>query len=123
MKKRTGALKILSITVFFMLMNISAGDLLAFGQQDPEYPGGTITVTGRVRLVGTALLPRMVISDAEDHDWYVENADRELLASMEQRQVTVQGKAEYQDIILANGEKAGVRRFLRNIKILSEPRP
>jgi hypothetical protein len=59
-----------------------------------------------------------VISDREGRDWYVEGADREKLAMMEQQQVTVKGNAETQDIVLADGKKAGVRFILRNITLL-----
>ena len=77
-----------------------------------------LTVSGRVRLVGSALFSRIVVTDGEDNDWYVENQDREILASLEQRPVTVRGKPEYRDIIMANGKKAGVQRFLRDITIV-----
>ncbi|MDR3342038.1 MAG: hypothetical protein LBT14_04480, partial [Treponema sp.] len=80
-------------------------------------PGELIRVHGRVRLVGSMPLPGLVISDADNHDWYLEQADRALVAPYEQRILTVEGRAEYQDLILANGEKIGVRGFLRDIRI------
>jgi hypothetical protein len=43
------------------------------------------------------------------------------LAAYEQRIFTISGQTEYQDIILANGQKAGVRRFLRDIHIIETP--
>jgi hypothetical protein len=103
---------VLLLTLFF-----AGNNLMSAGLQDPDYPKGTITVTGRVRLVGTALFSSLVVTDNRNRDWYVEGADREKLARLEQRQVTVTGTAEYRDIVLADGEKAGVRRFLRNIKV------
>ena len=118
MKKRSRGRFILFVSAFFMLITLSARGLLALGQQDPEYPKGIITITGRVRLVGTAMFNNLVITDNEDHDWYVENEDRELLGNMQQRQVTVQGEAEYKELLLANGQSAGIRRYLRNIKIV-----
>jgi hypothetical protein len=82
-----------------------------------DLPRGEVTVTGRVRLVGTAVFNDLVISDGEGRDWYVEGEDREKLAGKEQQQVTVRGSAETRDIILADGKKAGVRFVLRNITL------
>jgi hypothetical protein len=62
----------------------------------------------------------LVVSDDAGRDWYVEGPDREKLAMKEQQQVTVKGKAETQDIILANGKKAGVRFILRDITLVEE---
>ncbi|MDR3172247.1 MAG: hypothetical protein LBU17_11615 [Treponema sp.] len=81
-------------------------------------PGELIRVHGRVRLVGSMPLPGLVISDVENHDWYLEQADRALVAPYEQRILTVEGRVEYQDLILANGEKIGVRGFLRDVRII-----
>jgi hypothetical protein len=100
------------------LLLLAAGTLAALGQKDPGFPKGKITVSGRVRLVGTALFPGMVITDDQDRDWYIEGEDREKLAGMEQRQVKVRGAAEYREVVLANGEQAGIRRFLKNIVVL-----
>jgi hypothetical protein len=77
-----------------------------------------IRVHGRVRLVGSMPLPALVISDADNNDWYLEHADKAAVSSYEQRTLTVEGRAEYRDLILANGEKIGVRRFLRDITII-----
>jgi hypothetical protein len=85
------------------------------------FPEGIIRVRGRVRLVGSMPMPRLVISDSGDRDWYVEDADKNRIAGYEQQTITVEGRAEYHDIILANGKKIGVRRFLRDITVI-EPR-
>jgi hypothetical protein len=99
-----------------LCLALPAGGLWALGRQD--LPKGEVTVTGRVRLVGTSFFNDIVISDGEGRDWYVEGEDREALAAKEQQQVTVRGHAESRDIILADGTKAGVRLFLRKIRIL-----
>jgi hypothetical protein len=104
--------------VLLLLLALACLPLFSFGSSDKPDNGKVITVTGRVRLVGTAAFSSLVISDKENNDWYLENDDRQKLNRMEQRQVTVKGKAEYQDMILANGKKVGVRRFLRNITII-----
>jgi hypothetical protein len=100
----------------FCLILPAAGG--AMGRKD--LPRGEVTVTGRVRLVGTAMFNDLVISDDEGRDWHVEGPDREKLALKEQQQVTVKGNAETQDIILANGKKAGVRFILRDIRPVEE---
>jgi len=77
-----------------------------------------IEVKGRVRLVGSALFAELVVSGEDGRDWYVEGADRQKLSGMEQREVTVRGRAESRDFVLANGVKAGVRWFLRDIELV-----
>jgi hypothetical protein len=110
------------VSKFFLavfLIIAAAGGLAALGQKDEEFPKGKITVSGRVRLVGTAIFSQLVITDDKDRDWYVEGEDRKKLSRMEQRTVKVKGTTEYEDIILANGENVGVRRFLRKITIVN----
>jgi hypothetical protein len=103
--------------VLLLTLLLAGTGIMSMGSEEPDYPEGTITVTGRVRLVGTALFSSLVLTDERNRDWYVEGPDREKLARLEQQQVTVTGTAEYQDIILAGGGKAGIRRFLRDIKV------
>jgi hypothetical protein len=80
-----------------------------------------LQVRGRVRLVGSMPLTSLVITDNDRHDWYVEGADRELIRNYEQGTIVVEGRPEYEDMILANGEKLGVRRYLRDIRIIAGP--
>jgi hypothetical protein len=102
---------------FLFFFILPAGGLWALGQKD-NLPRGEITVTGTVRLVGTAYFNDIVITDSEDNDWYVEGEDRKKLSLLEQEQVTVKGVTEYEDIILADRTKAGIRRYLRKITVL-----
>jgi hypothetical protein len=101
---------------FLLCVILPIGEAWSLGSRD--MPRGEITVTGRVRLVGTVRFNSIVVTDSNGNDWYVEEKDREKLASLEQRQVTVKGVTEYEDIILADGRKAGIRRFLRNITLV-----
>ena len=82
---------------------------------------GEVTVSGRVRLVGSALFSHLVISDAENRDWYISSDEQKKLASFEQRGITVKGNAFAQDLILANGENIGIRYTLRDI-VIGEPK-
>jgi hypothetical protein len=77
-----------------------------------------LEVRGKVRLVGNMPFPELVISD-DEHDWYLEGADEVLLRGYEQQIVHIEGRPEYHDLILANGQKIGIRHLLRNIKIIS----
>jgi hypothetical protein len=118
MTKRKPSRRLLAAALSICFIFLVSGSMMSMGQNDPNYPKGKITVSGRVRLVGTAIFSSLVITDEKDRDWYIEGADREKLFRMEQRTVKVKGTAEYQDIILANGENVGVRRFLRKITII-----
>ncbi|MDR3139545.1 MAG: hypothetical protein LBT95_07700 [Treponema sp.] len=90
-------------------------------EEKEAFPEGILSIRGKVRLVGNMPFPRLVITDESNRDWYLEGPDRDLLAAYEQRSLGVSGRAEYQDIILANGVKAGVRRFLRDIRVIETP--
>ncbi|MDR1430002.1 MAG: hypothetical protein LBI85_06900 [Spirochaetaceae bacterium] len=79
----------------------------------------TLRIEGRVRLVGNMPFPGVVITDDRNNDWYVEDADRELVKDRQQEMVTVEGTPEYRDLVLANGEKIGVKRYLRNIRVIA----
>jgi hypothetical protein len=78
---------------------------------------GELLLSGRVRLVGSALFPRLALTDEEGRDWFVEGADRRLLAPYEQCRVKVRGRPEYREIILAKGQRAGTERFLRALRL------
>jgi hypothetical protein len=93
------------------------------GSEEAAAPGEqrVLRVTGTVRLVGSMPFPRLVLSDSEGSDWYVEGNDRDLIEPYQQQRLTIEGTAVYEDIILANGEKTGVRGFLRNIRLIAVP--
>jgi hypothetical protein len=80
-----------------------------------------VLVKGRVRLVGTDLFSNLVITDEKDQDWYVEEKDRSLLSRYQQQTLTVKGRPDYRDFVLANGKKAGVRSYLLDISIVQKP--
>jgi hypothetical protein len=79
-----------------------------------------IRVRGRVRLVGSEPFPEILISDENGVDWYPEGREGRALLPYQQRIITVEGQADTLELILANGEYAGVRRILRNIRIQAE---
>jgi hypothetical protein len=114
-----------AVLLFFSFFCVEAwgkeGEPVKDGGTQELFPEGIIRVQGRVRLVGSMPLPSLVISDSGGRDWYVEDAGRNRIAGYEQQTITVEGRAEYRDIILANGKKIGVRRLLRDITVI-EPR-
>lgn len=76
---------------------------------------GEMTVSGTIRRVGNEPFSRLVISDTESRDWYIDYEEQEQLAGFEQRDASFRGRAFAQDMLLANGQKTGVRYFLRGI--------
>ncbi len=79
--------------------------------------GQTVQVIGRIRLVGSAPLTTLVISDAAGNDWYIAETDREAVRLFEQREITLTGLVEIKEMILANGTKLPSRRILSKIVV------
>jgi hypothetical protein len=77
-----------------------------------------VELTGRVRLVGSEPFPDLVLTGPDDQDWYLEGASRQLLRPYEQQTVSVRGKVELREMILANGRSLGFRRILLEVEIL-----
>jgi hypothetical protein len=84
----------------------------------PEFDGRELLrVSGKVRLVGSAALSSLVIS-GEQGEWYVEGGERDKLMELQQRDVTVEGRPDSEEIILANGRRLGRRLILRDVRII-----
>ena len=77
-----------------------------------------VKVTGVVRLVGNEPFTELVITGSESQ-WYIAKNEWSKLHDLQHRTVTVQGEETVKDRYFANGSYAGVRRELRNIKIIS----
>jgi hypothetical protein len=77
-----------------------------------------VQVTGRVRLVGSAPMPELVIT-GPDREWYVERKEEHKLHDLQQRTVTVEGEETVVQLKFANGMSAGERRTLKNIKVIA----
>ena len=88
--------------------------LSAFGGRDKEAP--VVQVTGIVRLVGTALFPELVIT-GNGHVWHVSSDEKDKLMDMQYSTVTVEAVETVTELHFANGQPAGIRRELRNIRI------
>jgi len=85
--------------------------------KEPEIEYTVVQVTGVVRLVGSSPLHELVIS-GDEAQWYVAMEDREKLHNLQHRTVTVEGEEAVRELRFASGISAGIRRDLRNIKII-----
>jgi hypothetical protein len=81
-----------------------------------------VRVSGRVRLVGSAIFPELVIS-GENREWFIDRDEQPLLAEFQQRVVIVEGTESYVDLTFANGVPAGRRYTLKNIHLVSVTQP
>jgi hypothetical protein len=85
----------------------------------PAAPAVTVVqVSGTVRLVGSGLFTEIVISGSEA-EWYVDNEEASKLKDLQHRKVTVEAEETVREMKFANGLSAGIRRTLRNIKVIS----
>jgi hypothetical protein len=88
------------------------------GKEKNTAKNNIVQVSGTVRLVGTSLFPEIVITGS-DKEWYVEKEEMFKLNDFQHRVVTVEGEETVIERQFANGLSAGVRRTLRNIRIIS----
>ncbi|MDR2069330.1 MAG: hypothetical protein LBP71_05620 [Spirochaetaceae bacterium] len=85
---------------------------------DRALPGQLLELTGRLSLRGSEPFPEPVLTDAEGYEWYIAREDRGILSGYEQRIVTVRGRLELREMILANGQNQGTRRILSEITLV-----
>ncbi|MFP3089263.1 hypothetical protein LQZ21_02930 [Treponema sp. TIM-1] len=88
------------------------------GLHDRALPGQLLELTGRLSLRGSEPFPEPVLTDAEGYEWHIAREDRRILAGYEQRIVTVRGRLELREMILANGQNQGTRRILSGIVLV-----
>jgi hypothetical protein len=80
--------------------------------------GQAVEVSGRVRLVGSASFPELVLTDRQNRDWYIDEASQKILEPHEQGMVTVRGTLVVQKMILADGRVLGTRRILTGVSLV-----
>jgi hypothetical protein len=120
-----GRIKIAGICLLTGLLFSAALGALNPGGADepvsPEAPGEpeTLRVSGKVRLVGNGLRPEVVIS-ADDGEWYITRNEQNRFLKLQQQWVSVEGKADFWKMILADGTYLETRRILRDIRF-TEP--
>jgi hypothetical protein len=122
------------LTVFFL----SLGSCLSYSQSsdkstsninvesgqasmlwDTATEGKEVTVSGKVRRLGSDPFSFLVITDNDEKDWYLDEAGSLLLMPYEQMNVGVAGVVEMMEMILANGKSLGFRRILTQVTICS----
>lgn len=81
--------------------------------------GQMVTVSGKIRRVGSEPMSFIVLTDSADKDWYLDEAGERLLQGYEQVQLRVTGTVELKEMTLANGKKLGARRILTAISIIN----
>jgi len=98
-----------------------AASLSALGAKEKDggktAPAVVVQVTGIVRLVG-ANFPELQITNSE-MVWYIAKEEKGKLNDLQHRTVTVEGEETVRELRFGNGMSAGIRRELRNIKIIS----
>jgi len=104
--------------ILFMLILIFASAMLsALGNKEKDAPP-LVQVTGIVRLTGTALFPELVIANSENM-WVIAKEEADKLHDMQYRTVTVEAEETVTELFFANGRSAGIKRELRNIKVIN----
>jgi len=105
--------------ILFVVMFLSASMMLfSFGNKEKEPPAAVVQVTGVVRLIGTAIFPELIITGSETN-WHIAKEDAAKLHDLQHRTVTVEAEETESELSFANGRPAGIRRELKNIKIIS----
>ena len=88
------------------------------GKEKNKEPLNVIQITGIVRLTGNANFPELIISDSEK-SWVIVKEEMNKLHDLQYRKVTVEGEETVKELHFANGLSAGLRRELRNIKLIA----
>ena len=81
-------------------------------------PNTVVQVSGIVRLVGSAPFSELVIT-GPDKEWFIERNDERKLMDLQHRTVTVEGIQTVEELTFANGQSAGERRTLKDIRVIS----
>ena len=105
-------------TLIFFSSLLSAAGVKEKELPKEEAPVNVVRITGIVRLTGTALFPEIIISN-DENDWFVVKDEAGKLHDLQQQVVTVEAEETVIEMRFANGRSAGMRRELRNIRILS----
>jgi len=92
--------------------------VLIFAGGNKEKDVETVKATGVVRLIGPAPFSEIVISGTE-YMWYIVKDEMKKLHDLQNRTVTVEAVETLKEMKFANGISAGIRRELRNIKIIT----
>ena len=95
---------------------IFVSDLPARGNRQPA--PNIVQIRGLVRIVGNNPFSEPLISNSEN-TWYIYSEERQQFYDLQHNIVTVEGEETVTERRFANGDLAGYRRELRNIRIIS----
>jgi hypothetical protein len=85
---------------------------------DTAVQGQVVEITGIIRLVGNEPFNELVITEEGRQTWYIEGENRAILSRYQQRNVTIRGTVELQEMVLANGKYLGIRRILKDVSLM-----
>jgi hypothetical protein len=107
------------VLLFCIFLFVSVGAVFSLGgrEKDKE-PLEVIQVTGIVRLTGNDNFPEIIIT-ASEGSWVVAKEEMNKLHNLQHKTVTVEGEQTVTELRFANGLPAGLRRELKNIKIIA----
>ena len=118
----------LAVLTALLVVAVTALPLFAFGSRDKEpaanpdwtqvKEGDRVIVSGKIRLVGSAVSNSLVLTDSSDKDWYVDDSEREVLARMEQREATLSGVVRLEPLKFADGTELPDKRVLTGIELV-----
>jgi hypothetical protein len=118
----------LAVLTALLVVAVTALPMFAFGSRDKEpaanpdwtqvKEGDRVIVSGKIRLVGSAVSNSLVLTDSSDKDWYVDEAERDVLALMEQRETTLSAVVRLEPIKFADGTELPDKRVLTGIELV-----
>jgi len=118
----------LAVLTALLVVAVTALPLFAFGSRDKEpaanpdwtqvKEGDRVIVSGKIRLVGSAVSNSLVLTDSSDKDWYVDEAERDVLALMEQRETTLSAVVRLEPLKFADGTELPDKRVLTGIELV-----
>jgi hypothetical protein len=136
-------LKNLRLTIGLSLLCLFCGSIYPFGKKDEPVKdsdiqkdkpaladsslydtavqGQLVEITGIIHLVGNEPFTELVITEEETQTWYIKEESRAILARYQQRNITIRGRVELQEMVLANGRHLGTKRILKDISLISQP--
>jgi hypothetical protein len=118
----------LAVLTALLVVAVTALPMFAFGSRDKEpaanpdwtqvKEGDRVIVSGKIRLVGSAVSNSLVLTDSSDKDWYVDEAERDVLALMEQRETTLSAVVRLEPLKFADGTELPDKRVLTGIELV-----
>ncbi|MDR2842956.1 MAG: hypothetical protein LBV52_07130 [Spirochaetaceae bacterium] len=109
-----------ALQLTFLLSAVFICGINAMGNSDSGAgkDGESVIISGTVRIVGSEPFTEIVVTDENGTDWFIDSAEKNKLYKYQGTTVNVKGNLYLTDIVLADGNKIGVRRTLKNVSII-----